>query len=793
MIGTTVRHYRIVEKIGEGGMGEVYRAEDTSLHRAVALKFLPERLLEEPIARKRFLREAESAAALEHPYICNIKEVGQTDDGQDFIVMEYVEGQTLKERIQEQGSLQIGEALRISAEVADALEMAHGKGIVHRDLKPANIMLTPQGHAKVMDFGLAKRFVTERGTEQDLTSGITEEGATPGTPAYMSPEQVRTEPVDSRSDLFSLGIVLYEMLTGVHPFLRPSPVATMGAILHEDPEPLARLVPGSPELLRETVGRLLTKDPKARWQTAEQLSSRLAELSSGQWEPRLAAFLRSRLGRRIIWGLAAVLAAVFIGHRLVRNPGEPVVNSLAVLPLANLSGDSEQDNFVNGMTEALTTSLGGISSLTVKAPSAAKRFRDSELSAAEIAAELGVQVLVAGSVLQEGNVVRVTARLVDPSTESNLWADTFERSLTSVLALYGDLTQAIATEIRVRLTPEEESRIATAQEVNPEAYDAYLQGTVYWRGLTREDLDTAERYFESALERDPTFALAYAGLARVWAGRSQRRLVPTEEAVTKGLAAAQRALELDEGSGEAHEALAMMLSWHAWDWAGAWPHWRRALDINPNSAETHAFYAHFLAIMGRPEEALPHAARAVELDPFNSLFRALDAVTLFFNRRFDEFEVADSLARTIDPNQPIASGMGSVALRAQGRLQEELAHQREINAGDPELLTALDTGFAQGGYEGAELALADVLRQRYETDPGTGVRPDLIAFRYMEGGDLDQAMDWLEISLENHDPNLPYIGLPQFLPIRTHPSFPDLLRGMNFPEEVIALYLEGVR
>jgi serine/threonine protein kinase/tetratricopeptide (TPR) repeat protein len=790
MIGTTISHYRIVEKIGQGGMGEVFRAEDTSLNRTVALKFLPEHLQEDLLARKRFLREAESAAALEHPYICNIKEVSQTDDGQDFIVMEYVEGQTLKERLQE-GPLPLREALRISAEVVDALEMAHGKGIVHRDLKPANIMLTPQGHAKVMDFGLAKRVLTDEGTEQDLTSGITKDGATPGTPAYMSPEQIRTEPVDSRSDLFSLGIVLYEMLTGVHPFLRPSAAATMGAILHEDPEPLAKHLPGSPELLRETVGRLLTKDPRTRFQTIEQLSSRLTELSSGQWEPRLAAFLRSRLGRSLILGLAAVVATIYVGQRFLREAGGPVFSSIAVLPLANLSGDPEQEYFVDGMTEALTTSLGRISSLTVTTQSAAKRFKNSELSAAEIAAELGVDALVAGSVLREGDRVRITARLVDPSTESNLWTQAFERSLTSVMALYSDVTQAIASEIEVTLTPEEETRLATTQEVDPEAYDAYLKGTVYWRNLTREVLDTAERYFELALEKDPLFALGYSGLARVWGGRSQMHLAPTDEAGAKGLAAAQRAIELDEDAAEAHEAMAMILSWHAWDWAGAWPHWRRSLDINPNFAEAHAFFAHFLAIMGRPEEALPHAARAVELDPFNSLFHAMQAVTFLFNRRFDEFKVADSLARAIDPNQPI--GFRNAALSAQRRYEERLANQRERNAADSELIAALDRGFAEGGYEGAQLAMANILEQRYEMDPGGGVRVDAIAAGYMEGGDLDRAMDWLEEGLEEHDPNLPYVGFPNMSPLRSHPRFPDLLRGMNFPEEVIARYLEEAR
>ncbi|MFH1763370.1 MAG: protein kinase [Gemmatimonadota bacterium] len=791
MIGTTVRHYRIVEKIGEGGMGEVYRAEDASLNRSVALKFLPEHLQEDEVARKRFLREAESAAALEHPYICNIKEVSRTDDGQDFIVMEYVEGQTLKERLEEEGPLQLGEALRISTEVADALEMAHGKGIVHRDLKPSNIMLTPQGHAKVMDFGLAKRVITDEGTEQDMTSGITKEGATLGTPAYMSPEQVRTDPVDSRSDLFSLGIVLYEMLTGVHPFLRASSVETMGAILYEDPEPLGEHLPDSPELLRSTVSQLLTKNPEARLQTIEQLSSRLIEISSGQDELRLAAFIRSRLGRRIALGLVAILVSLFIGQRLTQGVDNPLVSSIAVLPMVNLSGDPEQEYFVDGMTDELTTSLSKISSLKVTSLSAARRFRDSEMSPAEIARELGVEALVTGSILREGDQVRVAAQLVDPSTERNFWAQTFERNLTSVMALYGEVTQAIANEIQVTLTPDEESRIADTQEVNPEAYDAYLQGVFHWKKLTPEGLDLAQQYFELAMEKDSTFALAYVGLSRVWGGRGQMGLASPQEAGSKANEFVRRAIELDDGLAEAHHALASHLTWSQWLWDEAWDHWRRALAINPNDAMLNAYYAHFLCVMGLPEDALPFAERSLVLDPFSALYQALFGMTLVFNRRYDEAIVAATAAREIDPTVPVDARQS--AYIASGMREEQLTNQRERIADDPERVAALERGLAEGGYEGAQLAIADLLASQYGREGYGSFRAWGIGLRYLDGGDLDRAMDWFERAVEAKDPNMPYIGLPTFDAIRAHPRYPGLIRRMNFPEEVIARYLNEVR
>jgi serine/threonine protein kinase len=346
MVGTTVGHYRIVEKIGEGGMGEVFLADDTRLRRKVALKFLPEHLHQDETARKRFLREAESAAALEHPYICNIKELGETEEGRDFIVMEYVEGRTLRERLEEEGALPLEEALGIALEVVDALALAHEKGLVHRDLKPSNIMLSPQGHSKVMDFGLAKRILTEDGTEQDVTSSVTKEGSSPGTPAYMSPEQVRAEPLDQRSDLFSFGIVLYEMLTGVNPFRRPAWPETMAAILHEEPGSVADRVSDTSPYLQETLARLLEKDPGKRIQTPEELQARLKHLLAGREGVGLGSFFRSRSGK---WTALAVLGIIVIGFiSRWALPGDEtpqsglLVSSIAFLPFTNLSGDTAE-------------------------------------------------------------------------------------------------------------------------------------------------------------------------------------------------------------------------------------------------------------------------------------------------------------------------------------------------------------------------------------------------------------------------------------------------------------------
>jgi len=489
--------------------------------------------------------------------------------------------------------------------------------------------------------------------------------------------------------------------------------------------------------------------------------------------------------------LVALLATVFIGFGLTQGSGGLTVSSIAVLPLANFSGDAVQEYFVDGMTDALTTSLSKISSLKVTSQAAANRFRDSGLSSAEIAAELGVEALLAGSVLREADLVRIDIRLVDPSTESNVWAQTFERSLTSVMALYGDVTQAIAQEIRVTLTPDEESRIADDQEVDPEAYDAYLQGNFHWKKITPEGLDLAEQYYELAMEKDSTFALAYAGLAWIWGARSQMGLVSPLEAGSKSNQFAGRAVELDDGLAEAHYALAANLTWGGWAWGEAWDHWRRALEINPNDANLNAYYAHFLCIMGLPEDALLFSERALDLDPYSSLYRALHGMTLTFNRRYDEAIAAATAALELDPGMQLDARQ--LVYIARGMRDEQLAHQRERIANFPERVAAFEAGLEAGGYEGAQLALADLFVSQTGEDGAFRFNPWGIALRYLDGGDLDRAVDWLEKATSARDPNVPYIGLPIYDVIRTHPRYPDLIRSIGFPEEVEARYLNEVR
>jgi serine/threonine-protein kinase len=791
MIGQTISHYNILEKLGEGGMGQVYLAEDTSLNRKVALKFLPPHMHEDELAHKRFLREAESAAALDHPYICHINEVSQTDTGQDFIVMEYVEGQTLKDRLAEE-PLSFEEAIRISREVTDALEMAHERGIVHRDLKPANIMLTEQGHAKVMDFGLAKKVVTGKEAPQDLTSGLTREGSTLGTPAYMSPEQVKAQQVDHRSDIFSFGIILYEMLTGVHPFRRARPVETMGAILHETPERLAGQIPGATTLLQKTVDQLLEKNPDQRIQTIGEVASRLSGLSSLQEEPGLLTFLRSRLGQRLTLAIVAALTIVLIGWCLLQfGPisGGPVVSSLAVLPLTNLSGDPEQEFFVDAMTEALITDLSKIGALRVTASSSVMRYKGSDKLLPEIAEELNVEAVVEGSVWREADRVRINARLIEAETERNLWADGYERDATSVLALQGEVAQAIAREIQVTLTPEEKLQLTRAQMVNPEAYEDYLKGQFHYGKLTDPDLETALQYFELALEKDPNYALAEVGRAMVWAGKQQMHFVSASEAGPKAREAAERAVELDENLAEAHYALAVVKTWTDWDWEGAEDSYRRSIELDPNFADVRAYYANYLMMMGRFDDAAIQMERALELDPFRDLFQALNAVLLRKTDRHDEaIEVYRNILKTV-PNHPMALRGLFEAFFEKGMYEEATDALKDFAASKEDFAAAetLERGFAEGGFR-------EAMRQDAERRAaGPTLFYGLVATQFAMAGENQKALEWLERACEERDPILPYVGVSDAYwkgGLHDEPRFQDLLRRMNFPEDAIARILD---
>jgi TolB-like protein/Tfp pilus assembly protein PilF/predicted Ser/Thr protein kinase len=798
MIGKTVSHYRILENLGGGGMGVVYKAEDTTLGRQVAVKFLPEEWTRDRLALERFKREARAAAALNHPNICTIYEVGE-HEGQPFLVMELLEGETLEQRISAR-PLKVNEILELAIPVAMGLEAAHAKGIVHRDIKPANIFVTQEGGVKILDFGLAK--VARAGGLSTVggmsTESLTVPGVVAGTVQYMSPEQALAEPVDARTDLFSFGSVLFEMATGRVPFGGSTLGETLAHILHSQPEAMGRYNSEVSAELERITRKCLEKKREERYQSAKELRVDLQGLKRGTESGRVGAGLalprRGRPGVPLpkrsfaaIAGAAVILvAAVLIARnvgglrdRLLGPVGPPRIESLAVLPLENLSGDPEQEYFADGMTEELITSLAKIGALKVISRTSMMQYKGTKKPLPQIAKELNVDAVIEGSVLREGGQVRITAQLIQASTDQHLWAESYQRDLRSVLAMQSEMASAIAEKVQAALTPSERTRLASARPVNPEAYEAYLKGMQHWYKLTPQDIDTALEYFELALKKDPNYAPAHSGLALVWLGRQQMGFTAPREAGPKAKAAALKAVELDNTLAQAHSSLATVNCFYEWDWAGADVEFKRAIELNPNYPDARALYSHYLMIMKRPEEAMAQIQRALELDPLNAFFQAFYGVDLEIAGRYDEAIAQSHKALRTSPELPFAHWGLSGTLFTKGLYEESLAETKACYAGDREMEEALTQGYAQSGYRGAMRRAANIRAARGRK---TYVLPCDVATLYVWAGEKAQALEWLEKGFELRDPNMPYINVdPTFDTLRNTPRFQDLLRRMNFP------------
>jgi len=776
LAGTTISHYQILEEVGRGGMGMVYKAEDTRLKRSVALKFLPSDLTREREAKERFVHEAQAASALDHPNIGTIYEIDETDDGQMFIAMAYYEGETLKKAI-EKGPLSVEEAIDNALQVAQGLAKAHEKGIVHRDIKPANIIVTTDGMAKIVDFGLARLAGQTK---------VTKTGTTVGTAAYMSPEQARGGAVDYRTDIWSLGVILYEMLTGQLPFKGEYEQAVLYGILNEEPEPITSIQSNVPVLLERIVDKALEKSPEKRYQRAEEMVRELEilrkEVELGRAKRRLIKVRLPRKKRRYLYGgVFAILVAIIVA-RLFYSTGIPeTIDSVAVLPLLNLSGDPEQEYFADGMTEGLITDLGKVRALRVINRRSVMRYKQADTPLPDIARELNVKALLVGTVLRAGERVRVTAQLVNAATEEILWSESYERDLRDVLSLQSELASVIVREIQIKLSPQEETRLAGARPVNPETYEAYLKGMFYWYRLTPQDLETALQYFELALEKDPNYALAYTGIAMVWGARQFLGLVPPREATPRAKAAALKALELDSTLEEAHFVLATCRTWVDWDWEGGETEFRRAIELNPNYALARAHYSVLLRVMRRPEEAMTQIERALELDPFNHLFQTQYGGYLLFVGRYDDAIVQFRNALRTAPNFGPAHVQLWGAFHQKRMYDEALAQAQNFASarGDREVEEALARGYAKGGYREAMHRAAETLAARSGT---TYVAPHSVARWYARAGENDRALKWLERAYEARDPQMVFLGRPDWDSLRDDPRFQDLLRRMNLPD-----------
>ena len=788
MIGKSISHYRVTAKLGAGGMGEVNLAHDERLERDVALKVLPAKMLTDEVARKRFRKEALALSKLNHPNIATIYDF-DTQDGVDFLVMEYVEGMTLSEKLSN-GPLPEEKVTKLGRQVADALEEAHEHGVIHRDLKPGNVMVTPKDHAKVLDFGLAKlvRPVSETATTESSSAMP----AAAGTLPYMAPEQLQGRQVDARTDIYALGAVLYQMATGRRPFPETQAPQLIAAIMNESPQLPSGLNSRVSAGLESIILKALEKDPEQRYQSSRELITDLERL--GGPEPLLAA-RRRRATRRQLLATAAVavvaLLAVPLGlnlgglrDRLLGTATPSPIESIAVLPLANLSGDPEQDYFAAGMHDALIPDLAKLGGFKrVIARSSVMRYQETDKPLPQIARELDVDAVITGSVLRSGDRVRITAQLINATTEEHLWTERYERELRDVLSLQNEIVVAIAREIELQLTPQEQTRLASARAVNPEAYEDYLRGRFHAQKFTPQDLEIAMDYFQRALEKDPNYAMGYAGIARVWTSRQQMGFAPPHEAGPRAKAATAKALELDSTLAEVHYGLAVVRAWTDWDWEGAEAEFRRALEINPNYAEARAVYSHLLMIMRRPEEAMAQIERAMELDPHNPSFQAFYGGDLVFLRRYDDAIVPFRNTLRTTPNLYFAQWGLWRTFHLKEMYAEALEEAKKTYGalGDREIEEALERGYDEGGYPGAMRRAAETLAARSRT---TFVPPLNVASLYIYAGDSDRALEWLEKGYEERSPDMPYVGVPppDLDPLRSDPRFQDLLRRMNFPE-----------